>query len=114
MSRTSLRTRRAEYRNAETARAAQITQAHAHGPNLAACTEHAAGVLQLLNDTVAVLIADGTIDLAKLARENVAARGLGTQGQWIGFPAAHALWERTSMTTDRRGRRIRVSIPEGD
>jgi hypothetical protein len=46
------------------------------------------GFIQLALTKVLAAAARGEIDLNRLAREELAARGLDNQGVWVGFPRA--------------------------
>jgi hypothetical protein len=48
--------------------------------------------LQPASTALLLAIAEGRVDVAALAREELASRGLGRDGQWAGFPAAAAAW----------------------
>jgi hypothetical protein len=41
--------------------------------------------------------AKGQIDLNALAKQELASRGLGVRGEWIGFEAADKYWDHASM-----------------
>lgn len=56
------------------------------------------GFLQIAPAAVLAAVARGELDLNHLAREELAQRGLGLQGQWIGFARARQL-HRTHVTT---------------
>lgn len=46
------------------------------------------GFIQIAQGKVLVAIARGEIDLNRIAREELANRGLGLHGEWVGFKAA--------------------------
>ena len=37
-------------------------------------------------------IASGKLDAKKLAKKELAGRGLGKKGEWVGFPQAEKIW----------------------
>ena len=49
------------------------------------------GFIQLADTAVLAAIARGEIDLNRIAREELAGRGLDHSGKWIGFPEANRL-----------------------
>jgi hypothetical protein len=56
--------------------------------------------------------AKGEISLTQLAKAELANRGLGLRGEWIGFPAAKRYWDNTHAVRSGNGKMIMVSIPE--
>jgi hypothetical protein len=48
--------------------------------------------LQSVPTELLMAIAEGRVDVAALAREELASRGVGRDGRWAGFPAAAAAW----------------------
>lgn len=46
------------------------------------------GFIQLADVEVLAAVARGELDLNRIAREELASRGLDDQGQWVGFDAA--------------------------
>ena len=61
------------------------------------------GFIQIALTKVLAAAARGEFDLNRLAREELAARGLDKKGEWVGFPQArkiHAI--ATNATTDQR------------
>lgn len=50
-------------------------------------------VLSLGSTRFLLLAATGKIDFNELAKEELAARGLGKDGKWVGFKEARRLWE---------------------
>ena len=46
------------------------------------------GFIQTAPTKVLAAVARGEIDLNRIAREELAARGLGLNGEWVGFDAA--------------------------
>ncbi len=61
--------------------------------------EDEAAFTQLLNTKLIHLMATDTLDTVQLARDEMANRGLGTNGEWIGFPAAAKLWQAPTEET---------------
>jgi hypothetical protein len=53
------------------------------------------GFLQLADTTVLATVARGELDLNRLAREELASRGLDEQGRWVGFPRAAEIHQIT-------------------
>ena len=45
-------------------------------------------VLGLMSTATLLRLAEGSIDVLRLIREEIAARGLDTNGQWVGFDQA--------------------------
>lgn len=52
------------------------------------------GFIQLADTKVLAAAARGEIDMNKLARQELANRGLDTQGKWVGFKAAAEIAEQ--------------------
>lgn len=50
-------------------------------------------IFQGTSGYILLLIADGAIDPVQLAKDELASRGVNQDGEWIGFPAAAALWQ---------------------
>jgi hypothetical protein len=83
--------------------------------------ENLTGCIQLL-DTKAILLAlSGEADIALLLREEIANRGMGSDGRWIGFAAAKELWLKPKAKRARKiqtyptvinGRAARVTVPQ--
>lgn len=46
------------------------------------------GAMQLMHTDILLAAAKGQIDLNDIARHLVASRGIGTSGEWVGFPEA--------------------------
>ena len=46
------------------------------------------GFIQIADSKVLVAVARGEIDLNRIAREELANRGLGLHGEWVGFQKA--------------------------
>lgn len=46
------------------------------------------GFIQIAETKVLAAVARGEIDLNQIAKEELASRGLGIQGQWVGFERA--------------------------
>ncbi|MFA7331987.1 MAG: hypothetical protein WC326_13035 [Candidatus Delongbacteria bacterium] len=55
--------------------------------------EDEAAFMQLFKTNLIQLMATDTLDTVQLARDEMANRGLGANGEWIGFPAAQKLWQ---------------------
>ena len=55
-----------------------------------------ARILQTAAIELLLAAADGRVDLNELAREELANRGLGRKGDWVGFEAAAKAWGRPS------------------
>ena len=49
-------------------------------------------VFQMTHNDLLVAIATGKIDAVQLAREELANRGMGKTGSWVGFDRAEAEW----------------------
>ncbi|MBE0568746.1 MAG: hypothetical protein IH577_03600 [Deltaproteobacteria bacterium] len=49
------------------------------------------GFIQIAETKVLAAIARGEIDLNRIAREELAARGLGLNGEWVGFQRARTI-----------------------
>ena len=49
------------------------------------------GFIQIADAKVLAAVARGEIDLNRIAREELAARGLGLNGEWVGFQAARTI-----------------------
>ncbi|MCI0560518.1 MAG: hypothetical protein MN733_18685 [Nitrososphaera sp.] len=49
-------------------------------------------IFQGINTDVLVELASGKVDLMELVRLELAQRGLGKDGKWIGFPQARQVW----------------------
>jgi hypothetical protein len=61
------------------------------------------GFIQIALTKVLAAVARGELDLNRLAREELAARGLDKQGEWVGFEAAKRVHEiGTHATTDQQ------------
>ena len=58
--------------------------------------------------------AKGEIDLTKLAKRELANRGLGLRGEWIGFAAAQRYWSHAYSAFNAAGERVMVSIPDSE
>ncbi len=50
-------------------------------------------MLQTIDTDLVIAIATGVLDAVKLARRELAHRGLNADGKWIGFDAAARAWE---------------------
>jgi hypothetical protein len=51
------------------------------------------GVLQTCNTSALLDAALGRVEVLDMIRAELANRGVGLTGEWVGFPKAHALWE---------------------
>lgn len=61
------------------------------------------GFIQIALTKVLAAVARGELDLNRLAREELAGRGLDKQGEWVGFEAAKRVHETgTNATTDQQ------------
>jgi len=61
------------------------------------------GFIQIALTKVLAAAARGEFDLNRLAHEELAARGLDRQGEWVGFPQAKKIHEiGTDATTDQQ------------
>lgn len=61
------------------------------------------GFIQIALTKVLASVARGELDLNRLAREELAGRGLDKQGEWVGFEAAKTVHEiGTNATTDQQ------------
>jgi len=49
------------------------------------------GFIQIAPAKVLVAVARGEIDLNRIAREELASRGLGLNGEWVGFRTAREI-----------------------
>ena len=49
------------------------------------------GFIQIADTKVLAAVARGEIDLNRIAREELASRGLDLSGNWVGFDAARAI-----------------------
>jgi len=49
------------------------------------------GFIQIADTKVLAAVARGELDLNRLAREEIAARGLDKNGQWVGFDRARGI-----------------------
>jgi hypothetical protein len=49
------------------------------------------GFIQIAKTKVLLAIARGEIDLNRIAKEELAARGLGLHGEWVGFEKARTI-----------------------
>ena len=49
------------------------------------------GFIQIADAKVLAAVARGEIDLNRIAREELASRGLGLNGEWVGFKAAREI-----------------------
>jgi len=51
------------------------------------------GFIQIADAKVLAAVARGEIDLNQIAKEELAARGLGLHGEWVGFQKAREIHE---------------------
>lgn len=51
-----------------------------------------AAIFQIAHTNLLLAAAHGRIDLNAMAREELAARGIGKDGKWVGFRAAAKVW----------------------
>lgn len=49
------------------------------------------GFIQIADAKVLAAVARGEIDMNRIAREELAARGLGLNGEWVGFQVARKI-----------------------
>ena len=49
------------------------------------------GFIQIADAKILAAVARGEIDLNRIAREEMAARGLGLHGEWVGFQKARQI-----------------------
>lgn len=73
------------------------------------------GYIGMLDSDLLAAAARGDVDLNEIARWNMASRGLGRHGEWVGFPEAKRIWMgdgRTYPVDNGNGRRVRVTIPQ--
>lgn len=73
------------------------------------------GYIGMLDTDLLAAAANGDVDLNEIARWNMAARGLGRDGKWVGFPEAKRIWMgsgRTYPIDNGSGRKVRVTIPD--
>ena len=64
------------------------------------------GFIQIADAKVLAAVARGEIDLNRIAREELAARGLGLHGEWVGFEKArqiHGIDDSGTSRTINRG-----------
>ena len=70
-----------------------------------------ANLFQTTDVSLLLAIAQDRIDPVELAKKELANRGLGSYGQWIGFKKAKALW---SVLFYRNGKAITIPTDLGD
>ena len=75
-------------------------------------SEDEIGFFQIAPAKVLTAAARGEIDLNRLAREELASRGLGLHGEWVGFEKARQIHFESFTMTRSDGKKIRVMIPE--
>ena len=61
------------------------------GYSAGAFTVDEIGFIQIADAKVLAAVARGEIDLNKIAREELANRGLGLHGEWVGFQRARQI-----------------------
>jgi hypothetical protein len=69
-------------------------------------------MFQTFDTDVLLAIAKGEISAVDVAKHELASRGLGAQGTWIGFDRARAFWPAAHWMTNDRGERTLVTIPQ--
>lgn len=57
------------------------------------CTIDDVLFLQIVKTNILIAAATGQLDLAALAKCELANRGFGKDGEWVGFDAARRCWE---------------------
>ena len=72
------------------------------------------GFIQIAPAKVLAAVARGEIDLNRIAREELAARGLGLNGEWVGFEKARRIHLEAYLMTRPDGKKVRVTIPEDE
>jgi hypothetical protein len=71
------------------------------------------GFIQIAPATVLAAVARGEIDLNKIAREELASRGRGLNGEWVGFQKAqviHGVNQQTKGESDEKGKSEKQTI----
>ena len=72
------------------------------------------GFIQIAEAKVLAAVARGEIDLNRIAREELAFRGLGLNGEWVGFEKARRIHLEAYLMTRPDGKKVRVTIPEDE
>ena len=72
------------------------------------------GFIQIAPVKVLVAAAKGEIDLNRIVREELASRGLGLNGEWVGFEKARRNHLEAYLMTRPDGKKVRVTIPEDE
>ena len=72
------------------------------------------GFIQIAPVKVLVAAAKGEIDLNRIVREELASRGLGLNGEWVGFEKARRIHLEAYLMTRPDGKKVRVTIPEDE
>ena len=72
------------------------------------------GFIQIAPAKVLAAVARGEIDLNRIAREELASRGLGLNGEWVGFEKARRIHLEAYLMTRPDGKKVRVTIPEDE
>jgi len=70
--------------------------------------ENARYIFDMTDTDLLLQIAKGEIDPIQLAKDQLAARGIGKDGQWVGFDRAKTYWQKTYQSSNGK----RVTIPE--
>lgn len=65
------------------------------------------GFIQIAASKVLAAVARGELDLNRLAREELAARGQDQHGVWVGFARAAAIHTSTKPAAPRKARKSR-------
>ena len=92
--------RYAEPRRLDTTTPAPAAAADTTTPASAAITTTAAEWVQTFPVAVLAAVARNEVNLNRIARQELAARGLDTLGSWVGFPEAKRIAERVKPTRD--------------
>ena len=64
-------------------------------------------MLNMTASELLIKIAKGEIDIQKLVRKQLAARGIDDQRNWIGFDKAKQYWEKYNKPAKTKSARIR-------
>jgi len=60
---------------------------------IAKATAEVAEEMQVFDVPTLLAVANGEVDVKTLAKQQLAAMGLGFNGRWVGFDAAKLLWQ---------------------
>lgn len=73
------------------------------------------GLVGMMSSEFLAAIAQGKLDMKRLAREMLALGGRDETGTWVGFAAAAAALDRprTHEAFNANGRAVNVTVPEG-